>query len=298
MRFRAPVEDDAPAVLDVIDARDLVDLGVADYTLEDLGEEWRATEFDLASNALVAEVGGGRIAAYACVHPHGSLAIVAPEHEAQGIGARLLQWVESREHAIGRGHRQWVADTNARGAQLLRAAGYSRVRSYWRMVRELDDAERREVPPDGFELRRLDVDRDAVALHALDAAAFASAPDYREESLTAFTEEHLHAENTDPYLSIVACHDEQVAGFLLARRWRGQGVYYVDLLAVHPRYLQRGLGSAILTTAFTRFAAAGLREAHLGVASDNPRALGLYERAGMSVRWRFDVYERPNTAKS
>jgi hypothetical protein len=41
------------------------------------------------------------------------------------------------------------------------------------------------------------------------------------------------------------------------------------------------------------FASAGLREAQLGVASDNPRALRLYERVGMSARFRVDTYQRP-----
>jgi len=39
-------------------------------------------------------------------------------------------------------------------------------------------------------------------------------------------------------------------------------------------------------------AAAGLREAQLGVASDNPRALGLSERCGMTARFSADTYER------
>ena len=63
------------------------------------------------------------------------------------------------------------------------------------------------------------------ALHGVDTASFAPAPDYTPESLTEFT--------------------------------------------------------------------AGLREVRLGVASYNPRALHVYERLGMTERFRFDVYERP-----
>ncbi len=78
----------------------------------------------------------------------------------------------------------------------------------------------------------------------------------------------------------------------LARRWDA-GVAYVDILAVHPDHQRLGLGSALLRSAFHGFAAAGLREAQLGVASDNPGALVLYERVGMTTRYRFDTYERP-----
>jgi ribosomal protein S18 acetylase RimI-like enzyme len=49
----------------------------------------------------------------------------------------------------------------------------------------------------------------------------------------------------------------------------------------------------MLQSAFAAFAEAGLREVRLGVASYNPGALRLYERLGMTERFRFDVYERP-----
>lgn len=297
MRLRAPVLNDAHAVLDVLDARDLADIGAADSTVEDLVDDWQATEFDLASDAIVLEDEVGRIVAYAAVQSDGSFAVVAPEHERLGIGARILEWVESRERALGRDHRQWVAASNKRGQQLLSVAGYRHVRSYRRMIRKLDRDEPNGTPPTGFGLRTLDVDRDAVALHALDAAAFAPAPDYREESFTAFCEGHLRGDKLDPDLSIVAHKGERIGGFLLARRWREQGSYYVDILAVHPDHQRHGLGAALLTGAFCRFAAAGLREAQLDVSSDNPRALGLYERAGMSVRWQYDTYEQPSRTK-
>ena len=68
---------------------------------------------------------------------------------------------------------------------------------------------------------------------------------------------------------------------------------YVDLLAVDPSERGRGLGVSLLLTAFEDFARAGLREAWLDVASDNPRGLRLYHRAGMTERVRIDVYEKP-----
>ncbi|MFL5863229.1 MAG: GNAT family N-acetyltransferase [Solirubrobacteraceae bacterium] len=84
-------------------------------------------------------------------------------------------------------------------------------------------------------------------------------------------------------------------GFLLARRWQHEGSGYVDLLAVAPTHQRRGLGTALLTRGFADFAAEGLVQAQLGVASDNPGALRVYEAAGMRPRFRFDVFERPMT---
>jgi mycothiol synthase len=134
------------------------------------------------------------------------------------------------------------------------------------------------------------------------AASFAANADYQPESLTAFRQEHLAAHDFDAELSAVAERGERIAGFseqgeriagfLLARRRKGERVGFVDVLAVHPEFQRRGLGTALLLNAFTRFAGAGLAEAQLGVASDNPRALRLYERAGMTRRFQAYTYER------
>jgi ribosomal protein S18 acetylase RimI-like enzyme len=54
----------------------------------------------------------------------------------------------------------------------------------------------------------------------------------------------------------------------------------------------RGIGSWLPKAVFARCRSAGLRQAMLGVASDNPRAAELYERAGMRVHRRLSAYER------
>ena len=161
------------------------------------------------------------------------------------------------------------------------------------MVRSLDDVGAAASPPPGVGVRTVDVVRDAVSLHALDAHSFAANPGYAAESLREFCEEHLEAHAFDASLSRVAEEGEDIVGFLIARRWEDEAVGYVDLLAVDPDHQGRGLGTALLESAFAAFASTGLREAQLGVDSNNPRALKVNERAGMRVLFRCDVYERP-----
>jgi ribosomal protein S18 acetylase RimI-like enzyme len=115
---------------------------------------------------------------------------------------------------------------------------------------------------------------DAGALHTLNELSFKANPDYRPQSFTAFREEHLMAHDFDPTLSSVSEYDGQPVDFLLARLWREERAGYIDLLGVHPDHRTRGLGTALLQTALARFAAAGLQEAQLGVASDNPGRCG------------------------
>jgi mycothiol synthase len=293
MRLRAPVIDDAPAVLEVLIARDIADTGEPDSTREDLLKEWRSREVDLALDVRVAEL-NGRIVGYSVVQRRGAMIAIDPRFEGRGAGAPLLRWAQARERERGRHtHRQWLgaADEELRG--VLIAAGYTQVRSYWRMVRELDGSEQpAPVIPDGVRLRALDLEADAVAVHALDDRSFSTVPDYDPSTFEQFRDEHLAAHDLDPGLSVIAEAAGAMAGFLLTRVWPEQSAGFVEILAVHPDHQGRGVGTALLRRAFAGYAGAGLREAQLGVASDNPRAFELYERVGMRQKFRFDVYER------
>jgi mycothiol synthase len=301
MRLRAPTTDDAAAVFAVMKARDIADLGAPDCTIGDVHDEWAATEFDLSADARVLE-DSGRIVGYGVVRKDGAFAVVAPDAEGRGAGARLLQWAETRERERGSPrHRQYIATSNEGGRALLAAAGYELVRSHYRLARALTEADARaDATAAGADvtLRPVDVEADGETLYALDAASFAGASDYTPTSLTAFCDDHLRTHDFDPELSCAAERGGHIAGFLLTRRWDEESIGYISVLAVCPGEQGRGLGTALLRHAFERFAAAGLAEAQLGVSSQNPVALKLYERVGMSARFQFDTYERPERGRA
>jgi mycothiol synthase len=291
-RVRRSTHDDDQAVLRVLAARDLRDFGVADFTRGLLLDQWRVAEFDPSADAVVA-VQDEAVVGYGALFTPGALGFVDPDHEGQGIGSVLLAWVEARARRRGRkAHRQPVARGNAGAHALLRAAGYRRVRSVLQMARAIRVPPAVPPPPPGVTLHMLDVRRDAEALHAADAAAFAGNPEFEPEGFDAFFDEHLGTPELDPELSLVARRGEAIAGFTICRR-SGPSIGYIDLLAVEESERRRGLGTVLLLRAFASFAAAGLHEAQLEVASDNPRALRLYERAGMTPRHGLDVFEKP-----
>ncbi|HXD66914.1 MAG TPA: GNAT family N-acetyltransferase [Solirubrobacteraceae bacterium] len=293
MRTRAPQWQDAPAVVALLVARHTADIGRPLFRLEEVEDEWRSAELELRRDAVLIEIDGA-LAGYAIVHRPGAFAVVAPAHEGRGVGTRLLRWTEQRERERRADtHRQIAASTNTRARELLQGAGYRHVRSYWRMARPLDRGVAAVGPPAGVALRELDPDGDAGALHALDAESFGSSPDYVPESFEMFVQEHVRGHDAAPELSLVAEEAGEIVGFLLARRWAHEGSGYIDLLAVAPGRQRRGIGTALLTHGFAGFAAAGLLQAQLGVASDNPRGLRVYEAAGMGPQFQFDVFERP-----
>jgi mycothiol synthase len=292
--LRPPSDADADAVLELVIARDVADFGLPDYTLEDLRDEWG--DIDLTRDAVVVEdpQDGRRLVAYGIVRPTEVLAAVRPDAEGRGLGSTLLDWAERTERTQGRScHRQRIPGSNDRARELLAAAGYRRTRSYWRLVRDLTTAVPVSPLPPGMALRALEPEADAGELHHLDALSFSAHADYEPQSLEAFSRRHLRAHDLAPALSRVVVSGEAIVGFLLARRWPQDAVGYVDLLAVHPDHRRAGVATAMLASAFAAFAADGLREAQLGVASDNPRALTVYDRVGMTPGFRIDAYERP-----
>jgi mycothiol synthase len=289
--IRAPQPEDADAIAKLVIASDIAEIGEPDYTLEDLHDEWAARDFDLATDAVVLEA-GGKIVGYAAFRGSETLLIVDPARLGEGFGSALRAWAEDRAREKGLTTiRQDVGDRNAAAREHLTDAGYERERSYWRMELELENAETPPHPPKGFAIRTFDAAADAHALYVVSEAAFAGNADYRPETETHFTDEHLHAHNFRPDLSVVAEQEGRVAGFALVRD-HGEKIAYVDLLAVHPDSAGKGLGSALLRTAYAGAAQAGFRSGRLGVASDNPNAIRLYARVGMTQRWRVDSYAR------
>lgn len=312
MRTRPVDLRDAPAVLELVVARDVADLGAPDYSLADLESDWASGAVRLADDARVVQ-DGEAIVGYAIMRHSDALIIVHPDAVGQGIGSELLAWSQTRELELGRTrHRRSAAASDQAGGRLLTAAGYTKLRSYWRMRLVLEAPATPAPVPDGLSLRALDLPADAAAVHELDERSFAAVPDFTPHTFEAFREEHLAIHDLDPGLSLVAevtSHGDgdgdgdgdgegkgrpegEPAGFLLSHRRPHEDTGYVALLAVGPERRHRGLGRALLTTAFAGYAAAGLGAAELGVASDNPRALALYEQAGMTPRFQIDSYER------
>ncbi len=292
MRLRGPTLRDLHATHAVLEARDLADVGVPDFTLGDLRDSWRRTETDLAADVRVVEDGNARIVGYGIVEAQGAFGVIHPQAEGLGAGSLLLEWLMKRERELGHPrHRQYVGSSNRTAAALLESQGFTLARSNFRMVRALDGGVVASKPK-GVTLRPLDR-ADLEAMHAMDERAFADDPGYVPESLTAFREEHLESHDAAPELSRVALIGDQLVGFLIARRWEQESVGYVDVLAVDPDHQDRGSGRALLLDAFAGFVAAGLKEAQLGVSSVNPGALHLYQSAGMTIRFQYDIYERP-----
>lgn len=279
MLLRAATEADAETAAALIIADDVASLGEADYTLGDLRAEWQEPGFELAHDTAVIEDEAGAIVAYAHFRGRDALAVVDPNREGEGFGSRLLAWVEQRGAERGQGPlRQAVGHLGESARELLEQAGWAQTHHFWRLERAVDPA---DAEPGGL---RPVAPGDATGLHAVYAAAF---DDPHDEPTWMAREFEAHG--VDLELSRTT---EDRRGFALVRRWP-EDVLYVALLAVHPDAAGRGLGSALLKGVFAAAREAGQRVVQLNVAAANATAVRLYERVGMSQRWRVDAYEKP-----
>ena len=121
--------------------------------------------------------------------------------------------------------------------------------------------------------------------------AFADDPGDHPEPFDEWSEGHLARPTYDPTLWFVARDRGAVVAAAIARASDDGG--WVDWLAVLPTHRSRGIGHALLRRAFATFAARGLRRVLLNVDAENVTgATAVYERAGMRVVNRWDLWER------
>jgi mycothiol synthase len=265
---------DAEGILAVGIARDIEDLGVPDWVLDDVREELAEAE-----RALVVEDEAGRVLAAALLAGDGyAHVLVHPAACGQGVGTHLRELVEASAPA-GSVLRQEVNGSNDAARALLEAAGYRAEQHYWRMAMGLEAPLAAAAWPERVSTRRY-APEDLAETETL-----------VRESLPDFSG-NLAARRVASDLSTVAraAAGGSLAGVVLCERREGQG--FVSYLAVAPEWRGRGLGRALLADALTRMRAAGLERAALGVNGRNESATALYRSVGMRIENRADRYDK------
>jgi mycothiol synthase len=290
MRLRAPDLDDAPAVLELIVARDVADLGRPDYTLEDVRADWTAPGIDLARDAWLAEEDGTALG-YALLDDRGAALItVPPVSEGRGVGTALREAAEAR--ALERGEalvRQYVPIANEAARARLLTAGYWPAYSYFRMRVDLADA----PAPDGdVHVRPFSRGPDDAPVHALVEEAMAGVAGNEPRSLESWQAAKVDKQGWDPTLWLLHEDADGLAGVVLCERWE-DGVGYVDYLAVAPRARGQGLGRTLLLHGLAALRDAGLTVSELSVQGENASATRLYESVGMRPTWTIERWEKP-----
>lgn len=263
-----------------------VSLGLApDTAAADVLAWWSAENLV----ALVAETEGS-IAGFGDLYVRG-------DHVRLAAGGRdclvpLLDELEARARAYT-GPVRAVLHERDPDRELLRARGYRPMRGSYDMEIQLDGV---LEPPDWASgiVPRAPAPGDEPTFYRVHEEAFADHWGYAPRSY----EEWAHLYGTvrpfDPELWLVAEEDGEPVGIAICEGGKegDEHTGWVHVIAVRRPWRGRGLGLALLRWSFEALAARGLHRATLGVDAENTTgAVRLYERAGMHVAHRFDVWE-------
>lgn len=186
-----------------------------------------------------------------------------------------------------------VSAEDATMRAVLETAGYGVSAHSFVMGISLEGDVQAEAP-EWVALRTYEPEHEA-AIHATHQEAFSELAEYTPLSLEVWRKWFVESPTFDPSLWVVAWDGDEVAGVSLCQpHSSGDPTHgHVNVLAVRRPWRRRGLGAALLVHSFLVMKQHGMTRATLGVDADNTTgAVRLYERAGMSVERRYDVYRK------
>lgn len=299
---RTATADDADVILPVVHASDIAALGYPDFTADEVREtlteprteSWLvfAGPSAVAWGYLSNETGGTRDVIDIYVRPGEGEAAQPP------LLAAGLSRIASRGLVFGHGTmtaRAGAVPTEHWWISVLAAQGFAFVKRYARMKVSLPAVVPAAVP-DGVSIAPLRYEDEADLRRFCEIldVAFRDTPDYLPLPFDAFREQIAALPRVRWDEWFVATVDGVPAGVLQSSDSSAdEGEGWVDKLAVLAEYRGRGIGRALLSTAFATYTARGLTVAGLGVDLVNPTgAYALYESVGMRPAYEIDIYEK------
>jgi mycothiol synthase len=300
--LRPAAPEDLVAVAELLAAADRAEHGETSLGEAFLRGEWGRPRFVHVTDTAVVTTHEGTIVGYGEAFDEAlpdvieGMGVVHPGHRGRGIGATLIRAQERRAREQLRRIRAKrvtlrtvVPGKNAAAARLVAARGFQLVRTFFHMEADLADPTKPDAPP-GIDGRAFDPDRDERLLYVLLQEAFRGHWGYAEQPFDEWTRTQAAA-GLDPDLCFFATVGDEAVGAVVATELEDHG--WINELAVLPAHRHRGIGTFLLQRAFAALARRGQRRVLLNVDAENPTgALGVYERAGMRVRRRWDLHEK------
>jgi mycothiol synthase len=310
--------EDAPTVVDLINECMLAEIGTpwttVEETRDDLTSPGRGGGRD---DALLFDTGGtavGYLQFWADAEPFTDLEMlgyVRPRLWGRGLNTFLLRLGEERARAkvprapVGERVVLQVARfaDNEPAGRLFTSLGYRHVRTFWMMRKELESPSPAPRLPDGISIRTFERERDEVALHAALSEAFGDHWGTPFPPLEQWLHMDLKGDGAgfDPSLWFLAIEGDEIVGAACCRAGttRDPAAAQVNDLAVRREWRGRGVGIALLQTAFGELRRRAIPRVELGVDSENATgATRLYERAGMHVAYAWEFWQKELRAAS
>lgn len=297
---RPATPDDVRACLALGIAVDVEEYGEPDWDESDVRDDWSRERFDMDRDTWLAYAPDGTLHGFGQTWDKSPHTLVVGDAFAHPDGPDLYPWLVHRivtraaEHAAatdaGTTVHVYNSEPNARRAAALRAAGFDVCRVFRRMVVDFDGPLPEPAPGPGVTIRRA-TEADHRVVWELLTQSFAEHFDHVAEPYDAWHARMVGSDSYRPDCWWLADVDGVPAGVLVGQRHDENG--WVKSLGTLPAARGRGVGTALLLTAFRAWQEQGVPRVGLGVDSDNSTgAMGLYERIGMRAEQRYDCYER------
>jgi mycothiol synthase len=293
---RAATADDAEAIVELYTLADIAALGEPNTTIDEISSDLEAVT--IRSAVLPAE--DGRLIGHAWIdYQDGHSKSWGDLEIRPGVGRpvaeAMLGWLldTSRELAPGLPLHAFTDSSHTIKRAVYEAAGGQVIREFCRMQIDLDQPITAPILGPGVAIRPVErTDADLHAAHQIQDKSFADHFGHEPETYDnwlGFTADGSMADLTMWWFATV---DGEPAAVLYGNTLPNAG--YIDTLGTLREFRGRGLGRALMLTAFADFARRGLPKAVLGVDATNPTgARELYESLGMHaahVGLRYELH--------
>lgn len=264
---------------------------------------WTSPEVDLSADTWLVFTPGDQVVAYLHLGHKEPLRMslvlkVHPAYADLGLQGALLQCAEERASQFIpqlRADARISLSASCSGPtniyrQAIEQAGFALVRSDLRMEIDMSEPPKAPVWPEGITRLPFTLEM-ARAVHEADDEGFQDHWGHLPLAFETFRHQYIVTSKFDPTLWFLAGAGEKIVGCALCER--GEDIAWVNNLSVLRPWRHRGIGLALLQTAFGEFYQRGAYKVGLEVdAHSLTGATRLYERAGMHLVRRFDRYEK------
>ena len=306
--------NDAQSAVDLFNAHSQALFGWDEVELDEMINDWTSPGLNIEETIRVIEDEHGKIIGYIEVwdtsKPHVIKyvwGVLHPDAWDANLYHEMLTWAEdcarNRIALAPKDSRivmkQSLPNKDKSRIAVLEHDGFDLVRHFYRMQMDLDGAPPTPRIPEGITIAPIDLDHEFEDAVLAMEEAFEDHWGYVKQPVQEMMAQWRHfIENDkdfDPSLWFVAKGDDQIVGNCRCRTNVAEDpdMGWVSQLAVRKPWRKRGLGMAMLQTAFNAFYQRHKQRVGLGVDATNlTNATKLYEKAGMHVTLQYDTYQK------
>lgn len=304
--------EDAEAVLAIYHSVSLAIVGEIEETIDDILHEWDSPELDLARDTRVVVDASDRIIGYGVLssagRPHLPIADLythpALRESDTHTEPYLIAWAVERAREnlplvspeLRVAVQAYAYHEDVDYKPNLEAAGFRSVRHFFTMRIHFAQPPQPGALPAGFRVRVATRDEDWRPIFDVRRDAWRDHFGYVEGPYEQDYQRWKQGweERFAPGCWLLIEDDQTIAGICLCEPTYGgdEGHGWIQTVGVRRAYRQRGLAMALLQHAFVALYAMGRTGVSLGVDASSPTgAVRLYERAGMHIAKRAEMYE-------